>query len=145
MQNRTKLFNLYGITEVSSWASCYEITEHNLRSPNNDMIPLGEPLMDTILEVRDDCNAPVKSGYGIIWIGWYTCTHTHHIHVCCVGGKNRVCLVDGERCGMRCSGDVGFVEDSNIYIVGRCDRQIKRFGHRINLDYLEQVRHDTIS
>lgn len=26
-ENKTRIFNLYGITEVSSWATCYEIPE----------------------------------------------------------------------------------------------------------------------
>ena len=25
--NQTKFYNLYGITEVSSWATCYEVTD----------------------------------------------------------------------------------------------------------------------
>lgn len=28
---RPRIFNLYGITEVSSWATCYEVTEADLR------------------------------------------------------------------------------------------------------------------
>lgn len=29
-QNSTRLFNVYGITEVSSWATCHEITDREL-------------------------------------------------------------------------------------------------------------------
>lgn len=32
--NKTKIYNIYGITEVSCWASCYRIPESLLRSSN---------------------------------------------------------------------------------------------------------------
>ena len=55
-----------------------------------------------------------------------------------------MCLLDDERCPapslMRCTGDRGRVsEGGQVYFAGRLDRQIKRKGHRLNLDYIEQV------
>ena len=29
--NRTKFYNLYGLTEVSCWSSCYKVTEEDFR------------------------------------------------------------------------------------------------------------------
>ena len=42
---------------------------------------------------------------------------------------------------MRATGDRGWVDERGyIYFTGRLDRQIKRLGHRISLDHLEQVQ-----
>ena len=62
----------------------------------------------------------------------------------CIGGGYRVCLLDDEMCLapslMRCTGDRGrLCEGGQAYFAGRLDRQIKRKGHRLNLDYIEQV------
>ena len=61
-----------------------------------------------------------------------------------LGGAYRTCLVSDERQFkpgvMRPSGDLGHIDDLGRLIYdGRCDRQVKRFGHRINLDHIQQV------
>ena len=62
---------------------------------------------------------------------------------CGIGGKDRQCLVEGESEEsvpiMRDSGDIVEVKDGHMWYVGRSDNQIKRFGHRINLDYVEKT------
>lgn len=40
---------------------------------------------------------------------------------------------------MRDSGDIVQIKDSHMFYLGRSDNQIKRFGHRINLDYIEKT------
>lgn len=41
---------------------------------------------------------------------------------------------------LRGTGDWGWVsEDGTMYFAGRMDRQIKRWGHRVNLDQIEEV------
>lgn len=62
-----KLFNLYGITEVSCWATVKEINTDNIV----DEIPLGETLEDTVIEVRDENGKAVNNGKGEIFIGEY--------------------------------------------------------------------------
>lgn len=55
--------------------------------------------------------------------------------MCCLG--NEESLVQGT---LRDSGDDGTTDEhGHMYLCGRSDRQIKRSGHRINLDYIEQV------
>ena len=42
---------------------------------------------------------------------------------------------------MRPSGDYGrYGSDGLLYYMGRVDKQVKRLGHRINLDTIQQVR-----
>ena len=100
-QNPTRMFNIYGITEVSCWATCHEIalptdttraddstpvttavtinstgvtinsTGVAIDSIAVDMVPIGECLRDTSIELRDQ----VKTDNGVegtLWIGWYT-------------------------------------------------------------------------
>ena len=42
---------------------------------------------------------------------------------------------------MRPSGDLGHIDQNGrLFYDGRCDRQVKRLGHRINLDHIQQVQ-----
>jgi len=98
VDNDTRIFNIYGITEVSSWAMCYELTGSDgvLGSVHNDyktknIVPLGNPLMDTIIELHNENNDVITHGSGQIWIGMcmIVCVHacvclhtsTHACHV----------------------------------------------------------------
>ncbi|XP_029988836.1 beta-alanine-activating enzyme isoform X1 [Sphaeramia orbicularis] len=130
--NKSQIYNIYGITEVSCWACCYKIPESSLQS--NDLtcstvvsVPLGTPLMDTVVEVRDEHDCVVTEGEGQVFIG----------------GEHRVCLLDDEEVvvpwTMRATGDWVNVVDSQLYYLGRRDRMIKRHGKRVNLDSLQQL------
>lgn len=55
-----------------------------------------------------------------------------------------MCLLDDEEhCvagTMRPTGDHGsYRSDGQLCYIGRMDKQIKRLGHRINLDHIQQV------
>lgn len=55
-----------------------------------------------------------------------------------------MCLIDGETTppadSMCCSGDYGYVDGrGRLLYAGREDHQIKRWGHRVNLDAIQQV------
>ena len=68
LQNKTVIFNIYGITEVSSWATCYQVTaDDDCDSPTT--VPLGSPLLGTRVELRDEDGMPIDKGSGFIWIG----------------------------------------------------------------------------
>ncbi|TRY57108.1 hypothetical protein DNTS_023983 [Danionella cerebrum] len=127
--NRTSICNLYGTTEVSCWASCYKVPEEHLCSVNvSDVsLPLGQPMLDTVMEVRDEKGRLVTEGEGQLFIG----------------GRERVCLLDDEESlvqgTMRATGDWVQVRDPHLYFLGRKDRLVKRFGQRVHLDALQQV------
>ncbi|KAM4739177.1 beta-alanine-activating enzyme isoform 2-T2 [Anableps anableps] len=128
-ENKTCIYNIYGITEVSCWASCYRIPEPQLQSSNLTVssVALGTPLMDTVVEVRDEDGCVITEGEGQVFIG----------------GEDRVCLLDGEDAvvpgTMRATGDWANVKDAQLYYLGRRDRMIKRNGKRVNLDSLQQL------
>ena len=82
------IYNLYGITEVSCWASCHLIPNEQLieertvacdgKSVTDDLenvtvdtvntVPLGVPLLGTDIEIRDEQEV-VEEGMGQIYIG----------------------------------------------------------------------------
>ena len=63
LQNQTAIFNLYGLTEVSSWASC------SLLPHTAEPVTLGNPLLGTKVEVRSEDGSLIQHGEGIIWAG----------------------------------------------------------------------------
>uniref|UniRef100_H2ZXZ7 Beta-alanine-activating enzyme n=1 Tax=Latimeria chalumnae TaxID=7897 RepID=H2ZXZ7_LATCH len=127
--NTTRIFNLYGITEVSSWATCYRIPESLLESTSEleFNIPLGFPLMGTTVEIRDVNHCVTDQGEGQVFIG----------------GRERVCFLDSEVVvplgRTRETGDWVAVKDGHVYFIGRRDSQVKRHGKRLNLEYIQQV------
>ncbi|XP_074525010.1 beta-alanine-activating enzyme [Halichoeres trimaculatus] len=128
-ENKTKIYNIYGITEVSCWACVYQIPESDLHpdSLTSSSVPLGTPLMDTVVEVRDEQGCTITDGEGQVFIG----------------GEDRVCLLDDEDGPipgmMRATGDWVNVQDKQLFYLGRRDRLIKRNGKRVNLDNLQQL------
>ena len=73
-QNTTSIFNLYGVTEVSSWATCYCVCESGPVALtdcgfNQIQVPLGEPLLGTKVEIRDENGCTINEGVGMIWAG----------------------------------------------------------------------------
>ncbi|XP_074010354.1 beta-alanine-activating enzyme isoform X2 [Numenius arquata] len=131
-ENKTSIFNLYGITEVSSWATCYKIPEEvfNADFRTDFPIPLGSPLLGTKVEVRDTNGSTVLEGEGQIFIG----------------GEERICFLDDEITvplgTMRETGDFVRVQNANLFFLGRKDNQIKRHGKRFNIECLQQAAED---
>ncbi|KAM9742224.1 beta-alanine-activating enzyme isoform 4-T5 [Dama dama] len=139
--NKTQIFNIYGITEVSSWATFYRIPEKILNSTLKYEfqllqrvergcelpVQLGFPLLGTVVEVRDTNGVTIQEGNGQVFLG----------------GRNRVCFLDGEMTvplgTMRATGDFVTIKDGEIFFLGRKDSQIKRHGKRLNLELVQQV------
>ncbi|NXX42877.1 ACSF4 enzyme, partial [Tricholaema leucomelas] len=131
-ENRTSIFNLYGITEVSSWATCYKIPEEVFSADfrTDFPVPLGSPLLGTKVEVRDANGSAVLEGEGQVFIG----------------GEERICFLDDEMTlppgTMRETGDFVRVQSGELFFLGRKDNQIKRHGKRFNIEALQQAAED---
>lgn len=90
-KNVTHIFNVYGTTEVSSWSTCHAVSEADLQrslvqgaeenrgsqsggegkpEKEEDRVPLGEPLLGTLVEVRKELSSgSEKGGFGEIYLG----------------------------------------------------------------------------
>lgn len=66
-QNKTRIFNIYGITEISCWASIVEFNKETENDISHGF--LGDPLFETLFEVRTEDDKIVKEGEGILFIG----------------------------------------------------------------------------
>ena len=92
--------NLYGITEVSCWASCHLIPDEqlveeravacdgnliaddleNVPVDTVNAVPLGVPLLGTDIEIRDENDEVVEEGMGQIYIGKCTLESQTIVH-----------------------------------------------------------------
>lgn len=68
-ENKTVLYFLYGITEVSCWAMIKKINVNEIMNKFDDDIDLGEPMAETLLEIRDEYQK--CSQMGELFIGTY--------------------------------------------------------------------------
>uniref|UniRef100_UPI00358DE405 beta-alanine-activating enzyme isoform X2 n=1 Tax=Myxine glutinosa TaxID=7769 RepID=UPI00358DE405 len=128
LSNGTRIFNLYGVTEVSSWASCWEVPPQVFTDSADVAIHLGSPLLGTNMEVRGLSGEPIVDGEGQLFIG----------------GQQRVCFLGDEvevaMGTMRPSGDYVHVSGGlKYFFVGRQDGQRKRRGKRLELGSVERA------
>ncbi|XP_076176149.1 aminoadipate-semialdehyde dehydrogenase isoform X2 [Ptiloglossa arizonensis] len=125
--NSTKIYNIYGITEVSCWASITEIATTNLQF---DTHYLGQVLSHTIFQVRNEKGEIVTNGTGFLHIG----------------SSNRICVIDSESFEdlklpvYRDTGDIVYIDEGGrIFYKGRSNSIIKRFGNKVDLTKLEEL------
>lgn len=116
------IYNIYGITELSCWASIM------LVDSSND-VNLGSDLDDTILEVRGENNLKIVEGEGELFVGSF----------------NRICYLNNENEStvqlplFRSTGDIVKLTDCKKYYIGRKNDFIKRFGCRVSLNAIEEI------
>lgn len=115
--NQTCIYNIYGITEVSCWASAYRIPESQLQRPQlssccstPSSVPLGQPLMDTVLEVRDERGRLVTEGEGQLFVGQYQPRPEQALFRVQPELQGSEVGVDRVRCGWRAGSDRPFTE-----------------------------------
>lgn len=122
---KMRIFNLYGITEVSCWASVEELTD-------TPVVSLGKTLKDTIFQIQNNDDIVLEKGEGQLFIG----------------SQTRQCLIDDENISelantiiFRETGDlVQYDEKQNkYYYLGRKNDIFKRLGHKINLNTMEKL------
>ena len=125
-----RIFNIYGITEVSCWASIYEFTVgDSLNQIGN--IPIGKPLDDfTDFRICDDTGHVLafKACKGELEIG--SCIR----HCFIPEYDENIKILQSQEIIYRKTGD--FVERDelgNIIYLGRTNNTIKRMGKRICL------------
>jgi amino acid adenylation domain-containing protein len=136
----TRLLNVYGPTETTTFATCYSIPA-NLPADARS-VPIGTPIAETACYVLDPAGQPVADGsVGELFIGG---------DAVALGYLNRPQLTEeyflpdsfkGESSArMYRTGDLcRRLADGNLDFVGRVDHQVKISGHRIELGEIEAV------
>lgn len=115
-----RIFNIYGITEISCWATILEVNINHLELEN---IPIGQSFDDeTILDFK----ALPEGGEELL-----------------IGSETRICGIDSEQqvSGpvFRSTGDHVKRLNNEIYCIGRTNCLVKKFGIRINLARIENT------
>ncbi len=131
-----RLFNVYGPTEATIFATAWEC-EH---TPVESALPLGRPVDDTRVYVLDPQRQLLPFGVaGDIYLGGDALARGY------MGRPDldaQAFLEDPFRPGDRIyrTGDRGWLgSEGNLYFVGRSDRQIKLRGYRIELGEIESA------
>ncbi len=130
---RLAAFNAYGPTEASVCASWHRIDPG---APYPDGIPIGRPIANTGMSVRDPLGRLMPPGAtGEIWLSGDGLARDY------VGQPEltaeRFPVLDSER--FYRTGDAGTVEeDGTVRYLGRLDGQVKLNGHRIEPGEIEQ-------
>jgi len=108
--NEQRLWNIYGTTECSVWATLFLIPPEWKQNE----IPIGDPLDGISLSIHNE-ELQIQCGEGC-WVG-------HEL----------------ERPLIRSTGDLVYEENLCIYWKGRKDSVVKRFGQRFSLSEIEYV------
>ncbi len=138
------LWNGYGPTEATIYATWHRVREADLDAPFSETIPIGRPLPDVVVSVRDAAGHVLPPGIpGELWIGGPgvadgylgqpEMTARHFIE-----GTNGQSGQRWYRTGDR----VRHLPTGELEFLGRLDGQVKVRGYRIETGEVEAALHD---
>ncbi|MCE6981589.1 amino acid adenylation domain-containing protein, partial [Pseudomonas frederiksbergensis] len=135
---RTRLVNMYGITEITVHATCYPVSQGDIDAGAPSLI--GPALPDLCLRILDDYQQPVPVGVnGEIYIGGAGVAR-HYLNRDELNAERFISDPFAVEPGARLyrTGDIArYRADGGIVYVGRNDSQIKIRGFRIELGEIE--------
>ncbi|CAH0628587.1 unnamed protein product [Chrysodeixis includens] len=122
--NKTKIYTMYGVTEMSCWACVAELDLNRILTDRE--LPLGNCLSETEL-ILDRAKKHKNSGKILLVSKTRKCFILNKN----LGGdeENSLKYID--------TGDLGEMRGGTIYYRGRRDDIIKRFGQKVNLQIIE--------
>ncbi|WP_038436646.1 non-ribosomal peptide synthetase [Pseudomonas brassicacearum] len=136
--SRTRLVNMYGITEITVHATYYPISQAEIDSGAPSLI--GPPLPDLCLRILDAYQQPVPVGVnGEIYIGGAGVAR-HYLNRDALNAERFISDPFAVEPGARLyrTGDIArYRADGGVVYVGRNDSQIKIRGFRIELGEIE--------
>ncbi|XP_045492128.1 beta-alanine-activating enzyme [Colias croceus] len=124
--SKTKIFALYGVTEMSCWACVAELDLTKIQ--NDKEVPLGNSLSETNIVVEPQ-KQNKSTGKIILMSKTRKCVILNKTKG--VDEENSLKFID--------TGDMGEIRNGTIYYRGRRDDTIKRFGHKVNLQLIEST------
>ncbi|WP_406673146.1 amino acid adenylation domain-containing protein [Nonomuraea sp. N2-4H] len=131
-----RVLNMYGPTECTTGSTLYEVTRGHQGEP-----PLGGPMANAVLSVRDADGRPVKDGdVGELWIGGPGVTRGY------LGQESDAFRTEPDGSRVYRSGDLVRWVDGELHYVGRADDQVKIRGYRVELGEVESAleRHPAV-
>ncbi|WP_052451142.1 non-ribosomal peptide synthetase, partial [Pseudomonas batumici] len=136
--SRTRLVNMYGITEITVHATYYPVSQAEIDAAAPSLI--GPALPDLCLRILDDYQQPVPVGVnGEIYIGGAGVAR-HYLNRDALNAERFIADPYSDAPGARLyrTGDVArYRTDGGVVYVGRNDSQIKIRGFRIELGEIE--------
>ena len=156
--NETRLFNIYGITEVSCWASFKEIVVEGEEEEEEDgeekeeqnavkcdlSVSIGPPMSETeisLVDVAKDEESGRAVGEVVISSKTRFCRLENDEGKRGEGGGEGADASSDADVGeiFRRTGDLGYRnEDGEIVVVGRTDNRIKIWGKRMDLEMVRE-------
>jgi amino acid adenylation domain-containing protein len=133
----TRVVNLYGPTEYTTYTTAHEVQRHAEREPT-----IGRPIANTEVHILDeDLSEMVESVVGEIYIGGLGLARAY-LNRPDLTAERFVPDSHGRSAAERLyrTGDTGrFRPDGQIEYLGRTDQQVKIRGYRIELGEIESV------
>ncbi|MFF1946132.1 amino acid adenylation domain-containing protein [Rhodococcus qingshengii] len=135
-QDRTRMVNMYGITETTVHVTSHTVTPADLTGERSS---IGRPIRDLTLHVLDARMRPIPTGVtGEIHVGGPGVTRGYLHRPALTADRFRPDPFGPPGSRVYRSGDLARMRPSgNIDFVGRSDNQVKIRGYRIELDEIE--------
>ncbi|MEL6688789.1 MAG: amino acid adenylation domain-containing protein [Pseudomonadota bacterium] len=132
------LFNEYGPTESTVWATASEIT-----GQDGGPVPIGTPVPGTEASICDPDGTPLPEGFeGELLIAGPMLADGY-LHQQDLTASRFAPRVGGAQERLYHTGDLGYRgADGQIYLLGRADDQVKIRGHRVELAETERIAQD---
>ncbi|MEY8392210.1 amino acid adenylation domain-containing protein [Lachnospiraceae bacterium 45-W7] len=133
-----EFYNLYGPTEVTCNCTWYKLPKGG---SNTGKLPIGLPFSKRKIYLWDDAKREILKPrqVGEICVGGSTLASGYY-HNEKAQDEKFICKAceDGSRERIYCTGDLGYYDEEGLlYFAGRKDFQIKRMGHRIEMEEVE--------
>lgn len=137
----TRLVNVYGPTETTTFATWFACTEESLAG--RDRIPIGQPLHQTDLRILDEDGRPVAQGEtGELHIGGARVAAGYLGRPDLTAQRFVPLALPGDQPGALHyrTGDLARRDAGGaVELLGRADRQVKLRGFRIELEEIERA------
>ncbi|MFB9471383.1 amino acid adenylation domain-containing protein [Nonomuraea salmonea] len=131
-----RVLNMYGPTECTTGSTMYDVRRGHEGDP-----PLGGPMANALLSIRDADGGPVADGeVGELWIGGPGVTRGY------LGHESQAFRTEPDGSRVYRSGDLVRWVDGELRYVGRADDQVKIRGYRVELGEVESAleRHPAV-